>query len=394
MIMTPSLFIFSLSICSLACFGQESGLKGKYPISGTGQEKFYDQHGEIKKPMIDSPFSKQDAGTTTQKPSYRDNKDGTATDLVTGLTWEKSMGEKMTFKEAQLKVKEMNKGKFKDWRIPSIKELYSLILFSGQAHGERSIIKFIDTNYFDQPLGDKNKGEREIDAQTWSSTFYQDKVMSGQEGIFGVNFVDGRIKTYPLFKRGAENKMYFRMVRGNPDYGKNLFIDNGDGTVTDQATGLMWQKDDDGKTYDWPQALQYASDLKLAGYQDWRLPTAKELQSIIDYSRAPKSTHSAAIDPVFHVSQYVYDDVKDYPYYWTSTTHADGPRPGKHAVCICFGQGMGKGRGGGLIDVHGAGSQRSDPKSGNPSQYPEFKGPQQDMRRVFNTVRCVRTINK
>ncbi|UOD33949.1 hypothetical protein DSN97_07170 [Deferribacteraceae bacterium V6Fe1] len=43
-----------------------------------------------------------------------------------------------------------------------------------------------------------------------------------------------------------------------------------------------------------------------------------------------------------------------------------------------------------IMDVHGAGSQRSDPKSGRASDYPQYFGPQGDLRYVFNYVRCVR----
>jgi hypothetical protein len=43
-----------------------------------------------------------------------------------------------------------------------------------------------------------------------------------------------------------------------------------------------------------------------------------------------------------------------------------------------------------LIDVHGAGAQRSDPKAGDPAQYPYGRGPQGDDIRIYNYVRCVR----
>ena len=74
--------------------------------------------------------------------------------------------------------------------------------------------------------------------------------MGGDKTDFGVNFVDGRIKGYPLmdpmtgFKE--ENDLFCRYVRGNTAYGKNDFADNGNGTVTDKATGLTWTKDDSG----------------------------------------------------------------------------------------------------------------------------------------------------
>ena len=69
----------------------------------------------------------------------------------------------------------------------------------------------------------------------------------------------------------------------------------------DKATGLMWAKADSGKTMNWRKALKWAEDLDYAGYTDWRLPNAKELQSIVDYTRCPDVTDSAAIDPIFKV---------------------------------------------------------------------------------------------
>lgn len=56
---------------------------------------------------------------------------------------------------------------------------------------------------------------------------------------------------------------------------------NGDGTVTDLATGLTWQRQDDNDTKTWSQAVSYCQVLPLAG-GGWRLPTIKELRSIVD----------------------------------------------------------------------------------------------------------------
>jgi len=56
--------------------------------------------------------------------------------------------------------------------------------------------------------------------------------------------------------------------------------DNGDGTVTDQITGLMWQKTPDFVKRTQDEAEEYAKKLKLAGHDDWRLPTIKVLFSI------------------------------------------------------------------------------------------------------------------
>lgn len=365
-----------------------------YPIVDTGQTDCYNNSQKIECPKPGEEFYGQDACITGNQPKYKDNGDGTVTDLITGLMWEKEMGEKLTFKEAKKKAESLRTGGYDDWRIPTVKELYSLIQFTGQSMGERAVKPFIDTKYFVQPIGNPSKGEREIDVQTWTSTVYKGTTMNGQTTIFGVNFVDGRIKGYPLRMRGKENKMYFRMVRGNTEYGKNQLVDNGDGTITDYATGLMWQKADNGKLYNWKDALAYADTLKLAGYTDWYLPNAKELESIVDYDRSPSYSNSPAISPLFECTLHnLYDGVKDYAYYWTSTTHLDGRNPYERAVYVCFGHAWGREpRTDILCDVHGAGAQRSDPKSGNPSDLPFFFGPQKDMQCVYNAVRCVRKI--
>jgi hypothetical protein len=367
-----------------------------YPIVDTGVTEFYDNDSPIKKPEEGQAFYGQDGQYRGNQPSYVDNGDGTVTDLVTQLTWQKSMGNKMTFDQAFEAAEKLNLGGFTDWRVPTIKELYSLILFTGSVKGQKAGEFFIDTDYFDQPLGDTSKGEREIDAQTWSATEYVGRTMGRDETVFGVNFVDGRIKGYPKKDPRTKNPktMYFRFVRGNPDYGINRFKENYDGTISDLATGLMWQKDDSDKGMDWEAALAYGESLELAGYDDWRLPNAKELQSLVDYTRSLQTTLSAAIDPFFNVTS-----IKDpeggiqFPFYWTSTTHLDGQNPYESAAYVCFGEAQGK-MNGKLMDVHGAGAQRSDPKTGSPSDYPQFFGPQGDVRYVYNFVRCVRDIER
>jgi hypothetical protein len=41
------------------------------------------------------------------------------------------------------------------------------------------------------------------------------------------------------------------MVRGNIEYGYNYFTDNGDKTITDEATGLMWMQEDNAAGVVW-----------------------------------------------------------------------------------------------------------------------------------------------
>ncbi len=364
-----------------------------YPIVDTGVHQFYSNTAIISAPVEGAAFYGQDACYQGNETNYTDNGDGTITDNVTGLMWQKDMGDRISYNNALIKADTLTLAGYTDWRMPSIKELYSLIIFTGQSSGENVVSPYINTNYFIQPPG----SPRPIDAQTWSATKYLSLTMNGDSTVFGVNFLDGRIKGYPQYTPGTNNtvpnaNLFARMVRGN-SYGINDFVDNDNGTITDNATGLMWQQSDDGVERDWQNSLLYAETLTLAGFDDWRLPNAKELQSIVDYTRCPDITQSAAINPLFSTTS-INDpngNPGQYPYFWTSTTHLDGPNPYTPAVYIAFGEAQGR-MNNVLLDVHGAGAQRSDPKTGNPADYPQYVGPQGDVRYVFNYTRCVRTV--
>lgn len=56
------------------------------------------------------------------------------------------------------------------------------------------------------------------------------------------------------------------------------FTDNSNGTVTDQATGLIWQQTDNPTSRLWQNALNYCNALSLAGSNDWRLPNISSLR--------------------------------------------------------------------------------------------------------------------
>jgi len=384
-ILTTSLIVLT----NFVAFSQHT-----YPIVDTDVQEFTDNTAVITSPSVGQAFYGQDATYTGNQPSYTDNGNGTVTDNVTGLVWQRNMGSKISYNDAFLKADSMTLGGYSDWRVPTIKELYSLAIFTGRVMGETPIDLFINTTYFDQPLGDTLIGERQIDAQTWSSTQYVGLTMGGDTTVFGYNFVDGRLKGYPKYQPPTGTvpmTMYFRMVRGNTSYGINNFTDNGNSTVSDSATGLMWQQVDDGVTRDWENALSYAEGLSLGGYSDWRLPNAKELQSIVDYTRCRDVTNSAAIDPLFTATSFNDPDgvAGQYGYYWTSSPLKDGPNPYSDAVYIAFGEAQGK-MNNTLMDAHGAGAQRNDPKTGVASSYPQYFGPQNDVLYVFNYVRCVR----
>lgn len=450
---------------------------GAYVIVDTGQAKCYDNRGEIAPPKPGQPFYGQDAQFQGPSACYTLSADGfTVRDNVTGLTWQCSPDtdgdgaltrrDKLNLEQAQALTAKLNAAKFggfDDWRLPTIKELYSLFDGrgtdpSGPMDQDTSRLKpYLDARYFDFVYGDTEAGERVIDSQYASSTKYVGQSPRGGGKLFGVNFADGRIKGYDLQMPGGRIGKTFLVicVRGNPSYGKNDFRDNRDGTITDRATGLMWSKGDSGRGMNWEEALAWVQQKnaeKHLGHNDWRLPNVKELQSIVDYTRSPDTTDSAAIDPLFRCSM-ITNDAKqlDYPFFWSSTTHI-GMRGGEAAMYVAFGRGAGwmspramaggpaerrggagfgpppggpGGRRGGFgpppggpqgppfgpppeggmgpegargaaatdyryVDVHGAGAQRSDPKSGDPAMFPHGRGPQGDVIRIFNYVRLVR----
>jgi hypothetical protein len=127
------------------------------------------------------------------------------------------------------------------------------------------------------------------------------------------------------------------------------YTDNGNGTVTDHATGLMWEKlsDDDG-IHDWDNSYSWydAFTIKIArlktecfaGYCDWRLPNRRELESLVVVS------HTApAVDPVFNTAcapgctVTTCSCTQPDSYYWTSTSYQDPSLSAAWAVGSNFG---------------------------------------------------------
>lgn len=380
-----------------------------YTIVDTAQTQHYDNSGETAAVAEGEDFYGQDASYSGNQALYLASDDGLSVyDVNTGLTWTQTPDldgdgdidedDKLTQSEAYAFVANLNAnnfGGYSDWRVPSIKEIYSLMDFRGtdpMSDDTSSLIPFIDTSYFDFGYGDVDAGERVIDAQFVTTSNYVDQVFGSQNALFGLNLADGRIKGYP-----TTLDFYAFFCRGNTDYGSNDFVDNADGTVTDRATGLMWAQADSGSGMLWQAALDYAEGSSLAGYNDWRLPNAKELQSIVDYSRSPETTSSAAIDPIFASTQITNEGgIADYPWYHTGTTHRKQDESGNATVYICFGRAMGYWNNN-WVDVHGAGCQRSDDKQVQTSGYTYVTdgwyftdAPQGDAARFNNFVRLVR----
>ncbi len=78
--------------------------------------------------------------------------------------------------------------------------------------------------------------------------------------------------------RSTVEEKYIRAVIDPVDGG--IYINADDGTIVDMTTGLMWEKSPDNQPINLRGAIEYAKNLELGGYNDWRLPTIEELQYI------------------------------------------------------------------------------------------------------------------
>ncbi len=346
---------------------RDQAYAGCYPIVGTSQVDCWDTaDNKIDAPVFGEALYGQDAQFPRTESAYTKSDDGlTVKDEVTGLTWQQSGATgNYYWAGAQNVIDTLNKqnyGGYNDWRLPTIKELYSLWNASNGW-------PYIDEQYFTIDYSDEEELSHAI---FWSSNKYTGLLAStldsasGAEMAFGVNFGTGHIKAYTI---STGPRHLVRCVRGNLAYGVNLFKNNGDGTISDLATGLMWPQADNGSGVEWEQALAYAQTQNSAnylGHNDWRLPNTKELQSLVDYTRSPAATNAAnvgpAIDPLFSCTGITNEAGNaDYPFYWTSTSakpKADGPYG--FAWHVAFGRAVDDNG----DDIHGAGAVRFDTKA-------------------------------
>ena len=326
------------------------------PVPDTSQTKCYNATVEIPCPSSGQPFYGQDAQYTINPMSYT-KLDGSGKalldsdtswvmvkDNVTGLVWEMKNNKDGkpdysnphdadntytwydsnpttnggnagtpgadTDTEGFIKaLNDANYGGYNDWRMPTISELAYIVNYSIPSPEPA-----IDSGYFPSTAA----------SFYWSST----TLTKYTDHVWHVSFDYGNVRAY--FK---SNSYYVRAVRGGQavsldnlvvgsldvmDSGSlddiltdtTSYTDNGDGTVTDTSTGLMWQQaGSSNKT--WEQALAYCAGLNLGGHTDWRMPAIKELRSLADNIQ-----YSPAINTMY------FPDTSA-SWYWSSTTCAN-----------------------------------------------------------------------
>ena len=129
-----------------------------YAIVDTGQDTCFSAQGS----EVSCIGSGQDGAYSGNTPRYTDNGDGTVTDNVTLLVWQKSpdsnkdgqinVSDKMTQSGAETYCSNLVLGGAEDWRLPDIKTIYSLMNFSGEDVSgpvETGATPFIETDYFE-----------------------------------------------------------------------------------------------------------------------------------------------------------------------------------------------------------------------------------------------------
>lgn len=210
---------------------------------------------------------------------FVDNLDGTVTDTRTNLmwmrcalgqTWDGSacVGDAHTYSWSETRITH-EFARYDDWRLPDLEELRSIVALSRMNPS-------IDIDAF--PM-------------TPCQPFWTASTLTGTNGLYSIDFSDGaeRVRGFPV-PRIAH--LPVRLVRGHrfSDDFRRDFIENGDGTVTDTRSGLMWMRHALGQTWDgatcigtpkrfpWQAATNMRHD--FAGYVDWRLPDIDELTSI------------------------------------------------------------------------------------------------------------------
>jgi len=222
--------------------------------------------------------------------TYTANANGTVADNVTGLVWQHDVPTTTyVWVDAVSYCQTLALGSQSDWHLPSLVELTSIADFSKSNPSIQSVFGTTPVDYY------------------WSSV-----AVSGAPGSAWVlDFAGGNTLFTDVSKPHA-----VRCVRGNSasDSGGQYTVATG--TVLDNKTKLIWQQTLSSTPYAWTDAKQYCATGLLGGV--WRLPTVKELLTIVDYSvDAAQATPAPVIDAVAFPAT-------PRQFFWSASQAADG----------------------------------------------------------------------
>lgn len=210
-------------------------------------------------PSFDELIGNQKSHQAQVAGRFIDNGDGTVTDSLTHLMWA-SKDSLTTYDGASQFCNNYRAGGYSDWRMPSEEELNGLY--------DKSATKKADGCHIAQMIHLSRcvlylPGSPDKDTCFMDFTYFNGaSCSSGRNG-----------KGYVLPIR-LYNEAHVRTEA--PSH----FVDNGDGTVTDLNSNLMWAGKDNGSDISWDNAERYCKEYRAGGFSDWRMPTAKELGSL------------------------------------------------------------------------------------------------------------------
>ena len=262
--------------------------------------------------------------------------DGTITDSLSGLMWQQTpSGTTRTWADTMTYVATVATGGHTDWRLPNIHELASLLnasTYDNEGWLEGAGFTNLQEDYYwsSTTLAADTDYAWAVDlgpvslSGTWGHGCIEDLRKTGEYNqtnqlvLFRAWCVrDGGSGTIALPKTGQTTSQTTGddgdLERG-VEWPSPRFIDNGNGTVTDALTGLMWDQSPGGPTVTWATAVANAADQTTAGYSDWRLPNRWELRSLIDFG----ITNTAA-----WLNGLEFDSIYEF-HYWTSTPYPAG----------------------------------------------------------------------
>ncbi len=333
------------------CSAQASSQSGAVQLAKTGQTACYDESGTVTSCTGTGQDGEKQEGVAWPAPRFTDNGDSTLTDTLTGLIWPKdgkvpgpagcSPGATKTWQGALDYVKCLNTNSYLghgDWRLPNVQELKSV------AHtGQSNPATWLNSQGF---AGVQS-------SQYWTSSSYAASANSAWIVYMNCNRDTNYVKTnsgYAWPVRGGQTGGAVQLAKtgqtacydelgagtsctGTGQDGEKQegvawpaprFTDNGDSTLTDTLTGLIWPKDgkvpgpagcSPGATKTWQGALDYVKCLNTnsyLGHSDWRLPNVNELRSL---------AHAGQSNPATWLNSQGFAGVQS-SQYWTSSSYA------------------------------------------------------------------------
>lgn len=222
----------------------------------------------------------EDADYTINAMSFTDN-GTTTTDNNTGLMWQKEDDNTTRdWSTAGTYCDNLSLGGYSDWRLPNIQELLSIADYSTSSPA-------INLTYFPNTVA----------SFYWSSTVSTEDNTKSRGINFGAGALGHATKTASYYVRCT------RGMASSTIWGQDYEIVDDDVAIH-LSTGLMWQRGFENNYGDWDTVVGHCESLTLAGYSDWRLPNAKELNAIVDYTKSNPSIDSDVFPDTYTVGVY------------------------------------------------------------------------------------------